>query len=294
VLASRGDLSVHDTIDLSGTDGGARDTANNVIIGYGGPGAAGDSLETGSKPPPADGGDGGRYQLDAVGPGHTDWTDPNNGGSGAGYGGRGGDGLGGTANGEGGPVYGDTLLTELFGGSGAGGVGWAWHGGGGGGGGALELVASGELVVNGRLDVSGSNAGWGDRNPGTPAGGGSGGGLILAANALTLDTGADVDASGGLGYDPVTQGRTRSNEIPGGGGGGRVALYYNTLTYSGGYTNVLLGDGSTADVPTCVNIEGGDIPTWDDDPGDRGTFYDGSREFPFAARYAEGVLILIR
>ena len=85
---------------------------------------------------------------------------------------------------------------------------------GGPGGGAITLNVNGTLQVDGRISAAGG--------PGVSVnfGGGSGGGILLAAGTLTGS--GVIAANGGAG-----------NGLGGGGGGGRIAITYNTSAFSG-------------------------------------------------------------
>jgi hypothetical protein len=129
-------------------------------------------------------------------------------GSGAGYGGIGGVS---SSNAVGGSTYGSfTEPANLGSGGGAG-----YAGSGGSGGGLIQITAGGGVIVNGSISANGAN--------GTNArsGGGSGGGVWLAA--LTLSGSGAITANGGSG-DP-THG--------GGGGGGRIAVQCNAASFAG-------------------------------------------------------------
>lgn len=116
-------------------------------------------------------------------------------GSGGGHGGAGAD----PGACGGGGTYGDPLLPRAFG-SGGGGDG------GGEGGGAIELAATGQLQLFGRITANGA------AGRSLASGGGSGGSVLL--RAATIVGGGQVHARGGAGVG-----------IAGGGGGGRVAIY---------------------------------------------------------------------
>lgn len=120
---------------------------------------------------------------------------------GGGYGGKGAKACWG--NSYGGPTYGSAIApTDL--GSG----GWVS------GGGAIRLNVSNTLVNEGKISANGAS---GD-------GGGSGGSIYITSNNLSGS--GVIEANGGSGIVP-------KNYNCDGGGGGRVAVYYQTSTFSG-------------------------------------------------------------
>jgi len=136
-------------------------------------------------------------------------------GSGAGYGGNGGNSIFGA---PGGPAYGSINFSSAQlqppQGSGGGG-GFAPQTNGGPGGGALELIVNNTLLVDGVISANGGAAlaqGYG---------GGSGGSLWL--NVGTLAGNGTIAANGGDG----------DADFGGGGGGGRIVLDYNSNQFSG-------------------------------------------------------------
>lgn len=156
------------------------------------------------------------------------------GGSGGGFGGFGGKGEGNTSIGM---PYGDSSLTNLYGGSGGGSgyedpfdvtmVGIAGQVRGGSGGGAVEIVAINEITIGHNSVIScDGEQGWRGFNLG--GGGGSGGSVLLSANG-NINIDGKVTARGGDGATPI---RLGDNSLLGGGGGsgGRVALYGKTVT----------------------------------------------------------------
>ncbi len=237
VLASHSDLNFGATLDVSGTD------AFYGTAGVGGRGSdQGSNGLPNSAPPSLGAGYGGAgSHLGLPGSGIGAGSPPNkagSGGAGASYGGHGGWGrwLRGNSSSPG-PVYGDALLTDLFGGSGGGGGNGVnnYGGGGGGGGGSLELVAVDTLTLSGSLLANGGDGGWGYESGG---GGGSGGGILLAGN--NIDFSGTVSATGGVGGI----GSVYKND-GGGGGGGRVAFYARTSLVDNGVIDVA---GGTAPV----------------------------------------------
>ncbi|MBV8456592.1 MAG: PEP-CTERM sorting domain-containing protein [Acetobacteraceae bacterium] len=146
--------------------------------------------------------------------------------------------------GPGGGTYGNLLLQLQGGSGGAGGFG---HPGliggalGGGGGGATELGAIGKVSISGliRADGSGSFAG-----PDAGLGGGSGGGIFLHGDSLSL-TGL-LSARGGNGSPAgsFTLGKG-AVEVGGGGGGG------------GGQVTILYGPGGFSESGATIDVGGG-------------------------------------
>jgi hypothetical protein len=221
VLASQGDMTIGNTISLIGQPG-------TVGGCWGGPGAeagvAGVSFA--SAPPTANHGRGGVEGNDASGFGAGTYVDNANASSG-GYGGVGG--TGGSA--IGGTNYGDSALNDLYGGSGGGGP-WPTYCGGGGG--ALELIANGTLTITATAtqNVNGGSGLLDTRG----AGSGSGGGILLAAQRLNV-------AGAILARGAVATSCGNGSPV-GGGGGGRIAFYANTLTTNGMTVSVSGGSGS--------------------------------------------------
>ena len=126
-----------------------------------------------------------------------------------------------------GKSYGSSLYPTTFGSGG----GTGYYGNyGGWGGGIINLLITDTLSLNGTIAVNGITA---DRH----AGGGAGGSIFV--NTKNLNGIGTILATGGGGGIP-------GSGATGGGGGGRVAVYYNTSTYSGIYISSVLGGlGST-------------------------------------------------
>lgn len=152
-----------------------------------------------------------------------------------------------------GDTYGD-LVVGLIGGSGGAGLGdwfplYYFSDGhrtcaGGGGGGAVELGATGNVRVDGTIDVRGS-AGVDHRSPPNLVawaftGGGAGGGVLVHGSGGSLD--GVVLASGGAGQSDY------DGAVPGaGGGGGRITVMgldsvLGVLDVTGGYSGADSGD----------------------------------------------------
>ena len=131
-------------------------------------------------------------------------------GSGAGYGGLGGNADLGSGNGwlGGGTVYGSPLQPVDLGSGGGGAYGWGIPGGAGGG--AVRLTIGDTLLLKGRMTANGTDG----------CGGGSGGSLYLTVGVLDGD--GAITANGGS-----------TGDYNGGGGGGRIAIYYNTNRFTG-------------------------------------------------------------
>ncbi len=140
---------------------------------------------------------------------------PSPGGCGAGHGGRGGDALGL----PGGLDYG-IASAPLQWGSGGGGSGGA-------GGGAIQILLTGQLVVDGVISVDGGAAAGGSQD-----GGGSGGSIYVIADA--------VSGSGSLTANGGASGPVGGAAAGGGGGGGRIAIYYDTVL---DVTGAIVADG---------------------------------------------------
>lgn len=141
---------------------------------------------------------------------------------------------GGVAPGASGAAYGTNDLRIVHFGAGGGGGGNANGGLGGNGGGAVALFAS-ELVVRGRIDVSGLTADPGGSGVAGGGGGGSGGSLLLGGGTITLD----ATGLGGAAQLVATGGRGGSAGAGGGfaggdGAAGRIYLATPTLSVAGG------------------------------------------------------------
>jgi hypothetical protein len=138
-------------------------------------------------------------------------------GGGGGYGGWGGGPLGG-------PAYGDWLAPSDLGSGGSAGEDNALQrGAGGAGGGAIHLVVVGRLTLNGALLADGLMGEDLDRD----GGGGSGGSIWIETGQLAGS--GQISANGGPGT-PNDGGLLLGSS---GGGGGRIALYYDTSTFTG-------------------------------------------------------------
>jgi hypothetical protein len=152
------------------------------------------------------------------------------GGGGGGFGGVGAaGGASGGSGGTGGTTYGD-LNAVLQGGSGGSGASAATPGqrvGGGGGGGAVALFGSSvRITSNGAVLVEGGGGAVGNNGA---SGGGSGGGILIHGNTVQMD--GILLAGGGDG------GKGGCCGAGGGGGGGRIALQYQSLSFTG-FTDV--------------------------------------------------------
>jgi hypothetical protein len=112
---------------------------------------------------------------------------------------------GGNLGGASGPIYGDAILTTLWGGSGAGAGGQSGGSSttfGGGGGGLVLLVAQGTVTLGAGNMTGGVNAGGcgGTTNPGVGGGaGGSGGAVLVQAIAVHVAANGAIAANGGSG-----------------------------------------------------------------------------------------------
>jgi len=163
---------------------------------------------------------GGAFSFDGLGYGQTNGpgagTNFNGVGSGGGYGGNG----GASSQSAGGTTYGSPSQPIDRGSGGGAGAGLSGSQGGG----SLRLTIGGALTVDGQVTANGNAGFWDD------AGGGSGGGIWIAADSVS---GAGlISASGGAGE--LNNG--------GGGGGGRIAVYSRTNNFAGTYS-VLGGAG---------------------------------------------------
>lgn len=148
--------------------------------------------------------------IDVSTRGHAAATGPgagvvDNGGYGTGgaYGGTGGYGRGYAV--PGGAIYGDYRAPTHLGSGGG-------HAPGGRGGGRLRMTVAGTVTVNGSVLCDGGGSVY-------PCGGGSGGSVLI--DATTLAGAGLIRANGG------------ATDAGGGGGGGRIALVYNSISFSG-------------------------------------------------------------
>ena len=132
-------------------------------------------------------------------------------GSGAGHGGYGGMSL---SNAFGGGCYGSLYQPATLGSGG----GASYAGNGGSGGGLVQIVAGGNVNIDGTVSVNGADA------TNSRAGGGAGGGIWISA--------ARVSGSGSL----AANGGAGAPLHGGGGGGGRIAIQCGTNSFSGTLT----------------------------------------------------------
>ncbi len=212
---------------------------------------------------------GGHLSADGTGYFHEQGEGVGSGRSGAGYGGRGGDGFT-VGDYPGGEPYGDPTTPNRLG---SGGTGGSYHGGSGGGGLLLEI--GGVLTVDGTLSANGGAGGY-------RSGGGSGGSIWV--KAPTIKGTGDISADGGFGP---------SAERAGGGGGGRILLEYGYLprfeTNPGAATSVL----NTSQLPDnlafsgIVTVNGGSGAT--DRDGEPGSIL-----FRYMPVPQQGTIILLR
>ncbi|CAG1007228.1 hypothetical protein PHYC_03405 [Phycisphaerales bacterium] len=163
-------------------------------------------------------------------------------GSGAGYGGRGGNGAFGFTVDPPGEPYGNDAFPVDFG-SGGGNDGDNGPGLGGAGGGALELNVGGAVTVNGTGTISAN----GFARAAGSAGGGSGGSIMMKAGAVT-GTGT-IRAGGG----------TSDCCFGGGGGGGRIAIYSCTLLLPQSNITAPGGTGANAGAAGTVVFGGNSV-----------------------------------
>lgn len=158
------------------------------------------------------------------------------GGAGGSYGGAGGQGF--IGSNPVGSTYGDSLLTNLHGGSG-GALGLTEpfevvmfgspRARGGSGGGVIEIVATNDIVIGPNATIS-CNGQQGFTALMTGGGGGSGGAVLLAAGGIIRHQGT-ISVEGGAG-GTARQRSGHQNLVDGhggGGGGGRVAMYAESI-----------------------------------------------------------------
>lgn len=197
VICSKGDITIATTINVSGQSA----TSNSATSGIAGGGNGGAAFFSGTSPFAGNKGAG----LTDSGGGPA---------SGGGYGGAGGNGTGGL-NMLGGAIYGDTTISDLYGGAGGGGTSQnsGPGAGGGAGGGAIELSAVGTITISGGSILADGGNAWSDPFGG---GGGSGGAILLSAASVNLS--GTLSAKGGTAYSTAPT-------FPGGGGGGRISIF---------------------------------------------------------------------
>jgi len=207
-----GDVVIAGTINLAGEAGpatgpvaGNSDPTDDGLPGKGGPGGY-DGGYGGLPTPPYKGGKG-------LGPGGGG---EGNGGSGGGAGHASVGGVNHTfPHGSGGIPYGTEQLLPLIGGSGGGGgssPGYQQGGGGGGGGGAIQIAATGTVMITGSVSAAG-----GDESPSNHVYGGAGSGGAIKIVATTISGRGTISAIGGRG--------TRTSSGGGGSGSaGRIRL----------------------------------------------------------------------
>jgi len=142
--------------------------------------------------------------------------------------------------GTGGKTYGD-LNQQLQGGSMGGSTNGGYRGLGGG---AIEVGATGRLNISSIIDVSGSSGYYSTyTGPGT-GGGGSGGGILL--HGFSVSVSGTLNALGGSGSSSGSGigGMYSWTAAPSGdGGGGRIAIDYNTAGSFSMTGNILIGNG---------------------------------------------------
>ncbi len=192
-------------------------------------------------------------------------------------------GLGSRALGDGAAVtttvlYGDSLA-PVFLGSG-GGQGYYSNAFGGHGGGRVALVASGVLTVTGSVSANGDNGSAGQSGYN---GGGAGSGGSISITAGTLAGSGTVSANGGVGG---TGAGTNSNG-GGHGGGGRVAVKYDTSTFT--LSSITATGGSRSGWTSGQNGSTYILNRVTDDGGGTLTITSGF-DFPFSGDYVRDTI----
>lgn len=250
IIRCTGNVTINGGLGANGGNG-----SNGVTYSNGGAGGIG----------VAGGGNGGNGSFAVL-------TGPNNGtdgigdggvnNHGSGWSGGGGGGyatIGGLANGtvsNGGPMYGDIMVSTLPSGSGGGGGsgGYDCGAGGGGAGGGLIVINSGGSIsigLTGSIIVNGGNGGSdGAGNCGGGAGG-SGGTIWLAAPNVN-HTGV-LQALGGLGGASQIAGSPYYG-IGGNGANGRIRVDYNTGSTTGSDSPTIGYHTTISSIPLPVNI----------------------------------------
>jgi len=161
------------------------------------------------------------------------------GSDGAGGAGHGGDGGDGATNKVGGSIYSSALRPNLKG-SGGGYCGTALCASGGDGGGVIRLIVSDTFVLDGEISADGQIGNLTSSGGAYAGGGGSGGSIWITTDMLTGS--GSFSADGG---DGVSTGGA-PGAVSGGGSGGRIAVYFNTSTFTDmSSSNVSGGSGSS-------------------------------------------------
>jgi hypothetical protein len=151
----------------------------------------------------------------------------------------------------GGPSYGDEEVPVPFGGSSGGWGGGSNSPGGAAGGGGIEIVATGNVVLDSNSQIRAFGGGQlCSPNP-YPGGGGGGGSVrIIADGSVTVK--GSINVNGGKGGNGNRAGN--DNDTGGGGGGGRVAIFGAsvdtddaTITANGGARGTNAGTGLAQD-----------------------------------------------
>jgi len=226
-LGSYGNFTIIDGGIVNGSGAGvAGGAGTSTSVGQSTQGARGDTRAAGAALTAANAGGGGGGNRTS---GSTAGT-----GGGGGFGntwGRGGNVS--TAQsypGTGGAAYGSSNDASILyvGSGGGGGSGDAANAGGRGGGGFSVNAGSGNIYVNGTINVSGQFGVGADSTDSAGGGGGSGGHIILIGSTINVSL-AKIDVGGGRGGNTGTATRDCGG---GGGGGGRAVFVYQNLTNS--------------------------------------------------------------
>jgi hypothetical protein len=164
-----------------------------------------------------------------------------------------------------GPIYGNSFLIPLLGGSGGGGTYGVGPGntsskGGGGGGGAILIAASGSILLNGSITALGGNSFYMNSGYGPNSGGGAGSGGAVRLIALSL---------GGIG-SIAAQGGTVAGAYVGGSGRVRFDTYQNNFagsingTFTQGFQPIIIptaGQGAQLTVTSVGGVPVSASPT---------------------------------
>ena len=283
IVAATGNITVNANIDLSGK---YMLSTDQDAGGLGGAAGGYQAMRKRNYTPGVDSGPGaGGFGSDIGDPTNTALMRA---AGGAGYGGAGGmnsansyaisQSLPVPTNGVGGGTYGDQHLYILYGGSGAG-AGKDFSGDGGGGG-AIGLKAqTGDITIGGVINCDGgpgmvlATDVYVGKQARYAGGGGAGGSIRIDAGNGTVTINGSLSAKGGHGSNaffepkPWTRELDNTGHCAGGGGGGRIAIYTKTGSYSGNEPNVSGGAGGQF----LSDLLEGEY-TWDGDAGGNGTF----------------------
>ena len=212
------DCLINGVVDVAGK------STTGPTSGLGGPGGPGGGL----------GGNGGTNFSAGQGPGGGTYFANTSSGVGGTFGSQGTDAFNGQYGNGASPIYGNSFLLPLLGGSGGGGhpglPTYGFNGGAGGGGGAILIAASNSIEINGQITAKGGNGSGINHGTWYNSGAGSGGGVrLVATNFKGVGT---IVANGGGGFNyQVNSGNQ--------GGEGRVRIDAFQRTFGGSISGIV-------------------------------------------------------